>query len=82
MTLAQVNTAIETILTGGQSFSIDGVSYTQASLATLRQLRETLMAETSRTTRPLFRAFNFGGMGYGSSGANGASVTPVQMVPE
>jgi len=66
VTLAQVNTAIETILTGGQSFSVDGVSYTQANLASLQALRAELMAATARTTRPLFRAMNCRSMGYGT----------------
>jgi hypothetical protein len=45
MTLAQVNTAIETILTGGQSFSVDGVTYTQANLSGLMELRKQLKTE-------------------------------------
>jgi hypothetical protein len=74
MTLAQVNTAIETILTGGQSFSVDGVMYTQANLGTLQALRAELMAQTSRTTRPLFRAMNFRQMGYGSETTTDADI--------
>ena len=66
MTLTQVNTAIETILTGGQSYSIDGMSYSAANLGTLRELRAEMMAQTSRATRPLFRAFRGTSMGYGS----------------
>jgi hypothetical protein len=66
MTLAQVNTAIETILTGGQSFSVDGVTYSQANLGTLQALRAEMMAQTSRATRPLFRAFRANSMGYGT----------------
>ncbi len=66
MTLAQVNTAIETILTEGQSFTLSGITYTAASLPALQALRSEMMAQTSRTTRPLFRAMNFRSMGYGS----------------
>jgi hypothetical protein len=66
MTLTQVNAAIEAILTGGQSVSVDGVSYSQASLATLQNLRTEMMAQTSRVTRPLFRAFRATSMGYDS----------------
>ena len=66
MTLAQVNTAIETILSGGQSFSVDGVTYTQASLGALNAMREKLMTETGRSTRPVFRAMSFRSMGYGT----------------
>jgi hypothetical protein len=67
MTLTQVNTAIETILTGGQSFTVEGVTYTQASLGTLQALRAEMMAQTSRATRPLFRAFRATSMGYGTT---------------
>ena len=80
MTLAQVNTAIETILTGGQSFSVDGVTYTQASLGALQALRTEMMAQTGRTTRPLFRAMRFNSMGYGQTSTTDAdlvkTVTP------
>ena len=80
MTLAQVNTAIEAILTGGQSHSVDGVSYTAANLGTLQALRTELMAQTSRATRPLFRAFRATSMGYGETHTTDAdlvkTVTP------
>ena len=72
--MAQVNTAIETILTGGQSFSVDGVTYTQASLGALQALRAELMAQTSRATRPLFRAFRGVSMGYGTESVADADV--------
>lgn len=74
MTLTQVNAAIETILTGGQSVSVDGMMYTRASLSALESLRDKMMAETARTTRPLFRAMNFTGMGYGSTSSDAASI--------
>ena len=74
MTLAQVNTAIETILTGGQSFSVDGVTYTQASLHTLQSLRAEMMAQTGRATRPLFRAFRGNSMGYGTTSTADADI--------
>jgi hypothetical protein len=64
MTLAQVNTAIEAILTGGQSYTVDGISYSAANLNTLHAMREKLMAETGRTNRPVFRGVNFSEMGY------------------
>jgi hypothetical protein len=80
MTLAQVNTAIEAILTGGQSYTIDGVSYSAGNLGTLRELRAEMMAQTSRATRPLFRAFRATSMGYGSESTTDAdlvkTVTP------
>ena len=74
MTLAQVNTAIEAILTGGQSHAVDGVSYTAANLATLEAMRDKLMAETGRATRPLFRAFRASSMGYGSTSTADADI--------
>jgi len=74
MTLAQVNTAIETILTGGQSVTIDGMTYTQANIGALTALREKMMAETGRATRPLFRGMNFSGMGYGSTSTDADSI--------
>jgi len=78
ITLATVETAIEAIQTGSQSFSVDGQTYTAASLDALIRLRDRLIAETGRSaaTRPLFRAFGFRSMGYsGTSG--GTSPTPV-----
>ena len=68
MTLAQVDAAIESILSGGQSVSIDGINYSKASLSSLHALRDKLIAEGSRSTRPLFRGMNFSGMGYGKEG--------------
>jgi len=80
MTLTQVNTAIETILTSGQSYTIDGMSYSAANLGTLRELRTEMMAQTSRPTRPLFRAFRATSMGYGAPSTQDAdlvkTVTP------
>ena len=72
LTLATVETAIETLISGGQSFSLDGISYTQASLPALWEARKQLKAEANRTTRPTCRAFSFGGMAYGdTSGTEG-----------
>jgi hypothetical protein len=45
LTLATVEAAIEGLLTGAQSFSVDGQSYTQASLSTLIELRKQLKKE-------------------------------------
>ena len=45
LTLAKVETAIENLLTGSQSFTIDGQQYTQASLNGLMMLRKQLKAE-------------------------------------
>jgi hypothetical protein len=74
MTLAQVNTAIEQILLTGQSGSVDGISYSRASLATLESLRDKMMAQAGRATRPLFRAMNFTGMGYGSTSTDSDNI--------
>jgi hypothetical protein len=74
MTLAQVNTAIETILTGGQSFTVDNMTHTAANLGTLQALRTEMMAQTSRATRPLFRAFRGTSMGYGETSTTDADI--------
>lgn len=65
LTVATVETAIESLLTGKQSVSVDGISYTRASLQTLVDLRDRLKKETARATRPTVRAFGFNSMGYG-----------------
>ena len=64
--VATVETAIESIMSGGQSATVDGISYTAASLPALTALRDQLRADAaqSKATRPTFRAFNFGSMGY------------------
>jgi len=65
LTVAAVETAIEAIQTGGQSVTLDGMSYSAANLKTLIELRDKLNLETSRaSTRPVFRAFKMSGMGY------------------
>jgi hypothetical protein len=74
MTLAQVNTAIEEILLTGQSGSVDGLQYSRANLAALESLRDKMMAQAGRATRPLFRAFRATAMGYGSTAGSDADV--------
>ena len=66
LTLTEVETAISDVMTLGQSTTQDGTMYTAASMKTLQALRDTLQREASATngTRPLFRAMNFGTMGY------------------
>ena len=66
VTLTDVNAAISAIQSGGQSFTVDGMTYTSANLSTLIQLRERLLSETDRSdgTRPVFRGFKMNGMGY------------------
>jgi hypothetical protein len=59
-------------MTGGQSVTLNGMSYTAANLNALIELRSQLKTETDRTTRPTIRAFNFGGAAYGdTSGTDG-----------
>ncbi len=66
LTLAEVETAIASIESGGQSFSVAGMSATAADLSTLMELRDKLKSEADRvsTKRPTIRAMNFTGMGY------------------
>ena len=66
VTIAEVDTAIESVQTDGQSFSIDGQTYTKARLSELITLRESLGHDAGRSdgTRPTIRAVNFAGMGY------------------
>lgn len=51
LTTAQIDAAIETILTLGQSVTIDGVTYTYANLADLRSLRAEVAVETANSTQ-------------------------------
>ena len=66
VSLTDVETAISAIQTGGQSVTVDGMTYSAANLSALVALRKQLQAETERSggTRPLFRAFKMSGMGY------------------
>ena len=45
LTLATVETAIEALLTGSQSFTIDGQTYTQVALGSLMEMRKQLKSE-------------------------------------
>ena len=45
LTLATVETAIEGLLSGAQTVSVDGMSYTKASLSSLIDLRRQLQNE-------------------------------------
>lgn len=66
LTVAEVETAITAIESGGQSVTMAGMTYTAANLSALIDLRDRLQraAERSGATRPLFRGFNFTKMGY------------------
>lgn len=46
--LAQVNSAIVAIMTGGQSYKIGSRSLTRADLATLRSMRDDLEAQLAQ----------------------------------
>jgi hypothetical protein len=76
LTLASVETAIESVIATGQSVGVDGVTYTAASLAGLYSLRRELKAEAARTTRPTMRAFGFNAVGYGDSSGTVDDSTP------
>jgi len=45
LTLATVDAAIEALLTGSQSFTIDGQTYTQVGLGPLMEMRKQLKSE-------------------------------------
>ena len=45
LTVATVETAIEALLSGSQSVSVDGMSYTKANLKTLWDMRTQLKQE-------------------------------------
>jgi len=64
LTLSTIETAIETLLSGGQSVTVDGMTYTRASLGALITMRDKLKHESDRSTRPTFRAVNLDHMGY------------------
>jgi len=66
ITVSTIDEAITDIQDNGQSFSLDGITYTAANLPALADLRSQLIREASRSdgTRPLMRRFKFGSMGY------------------
>jgi hypothetical protein len=64
LTVASVESAIELLIAGNQSASVDGVSYSKASLPALWEARKQLKLEAARTTRPTMRAFGFNNTAY------------------
>jgi hypothetical protein len=64
LTVAQIDTAIESILTGGQSVTVDGMTYSSANLRSLQDLRQQVQMEERKATRPTARGFNMRAMGY------------------
>lgn len=61
VTVAAVETAIDALQAGAQSFTVDGVTYTRASLGALLELRKRLQDESLRSagTRPVIRGIQF-----------------------
>lgn len=51
LTVAQIDSAIETILTTGQSYQIGDVEYTRADLDKLRTLRREIQGEEANSTQ-------------------------------
>jgi len=72
LNVTTIETAIAAIESGSQSFSVDGVTYSKASLSALYDILQKERNKALRTagTRPLFRAFGFNSMGYGSTGTS------------
>jgi hypothetical protein len=70
VTLTEVETAISQIGASGQSFSVDGITYSRANLSVLVDLRERLLASTARAAgnRPVFRGMDFTAAGYSDMG--------------
>ena len=64
--LEEVQTAITAVM-GGQSFTLDGVQFTRASLSALQEREEYLQkqyAKSASGNRPFMKTINFGGMSY------------------
>jgi hypothetical protein len=64
LTLEFVETTIEQVMATGQSTSVDGMSYTAASLPHLWEMRKQLKEEIRAATRPTGRGVKFAAMGY------------------
>jgi hypothetical protein len=64
LTVAEIDTAIQKILTTGQTVSVDGMTFSNANLSSLHTLRQKVQLEESASKRPTGRAFSFTGMGY------------------
>lgn len=66
VTSQECDTAIAGIKNSGQSFTLDGFTYTKGSLSSLIELRRQVRAEeqAKRGKRPMFRGFKFTGAAY------------------
>jgi hypothetical protein len=66
LSVTTIETAINTIMTTGQSVTVAGMSYSAANLSDLESLLTKAQNESMRSggTRPLFRGINLSGAGY------------------
>jgi hypothetical protein len=66
VTSTEIKTAIDAVVTSGQSFVLDGIQYSAATLSTLWDMYQTTTEEEARTdgSRPTMRGFRLSGMGY------------------
>lgn len=67
VTQETIDSAINEVLTDGQSSTLGPMSKNRANLTALQEESERQAAKTARASlggRPTFRAFNFTGMGY------------------
>ncbi|MDP6722041.1 MAG: hypothetical protein QGF59_25455, partial [Pirellulaceae bacterium] len=65
-TAAELGAAYKEILDNGQSFTIDGTTYTRANAAKLYDAWQAALSDEARAdgTRPLIRGVNLSNMGY------------------
>ena len=65
LTVAELETAIQTVTTSGQSVTLDGMTYSAANLQTLVDLLNQVQQAADRaSSRPVFTAFKMTNMGY------------------
>jgi hypothetical protein len=66
VTVTTIDAAITAIQDSGQSFTLDGFTYTKGNLNQLVALRDKVQREEERSggLRPVFRGSKFTGMGY------------------
>lgn len=71
--LAAVDEAIDTILLGAQSYTMEGRSFTRADLNTLQNFKSRLLNEiaTRDNAKPIIKNVNFTGLGYYSPNETG-----------
>jgi hypothetical protein len=70
--LEEVQTAITAVLTGAQSYTIDGRTFTRANLDALQKREAYLMKayKSEQGNRPVLTSMNISNMGYGENGTN------------